>query len=572
MSLSAERHWDDEADLLVIGAGAAGMTAALVGALEGLRVVLCEKSDMVGGTTATSAGTVWIPGSRQSERAGVPDTIAAAKTYLAAILGGDANDARLLAYLASGPHVLDYLEERTSVVFAPPPVHPDYLDLPGAAIGGRALGAMAFDGRKLGADFDRVRPARREFMVLGGMMVGKNDIASLLRPFGSWDNFKQAAGLLVRHALDRLRFRRGTRLIMGNALVGRLLHDLKRQRVDIRYRTSLKELIKIGDEIIGAVLTTPRGETAIRASKGVVLATGGIGWSGELRERLLPENTRRYSLSPEANTGDGILAGERFSGTIDDKLNSPALWMPSSVMKQDDGHLSVFPHIMLDRAKPGLLAVDKSGRRFVNEANSYHDFVQGMLQSNRSPASVPSFLVCDRSFISDYGIGLVHPKTRDLRRFIDAGYLFEGDTLASLATAIGVDGDALAQTVARYNRYAETGIDEEFGRGASELNRFNGDPSVTPNPCLRKIGPGPYYAVVVWPSDLASAAGLRVDTRGRVLRSDGSLVSGLYAVGTDAASIFRGHYPGPGTMIGPAMVFAWRAAMHAAGRLDEDAR
>ena len=457
MSLSDDRHWDGETDLLVIGAGAAGMTAALVGALEGLRVVLCEKSDMVGGTTATSAGTVWIPGSRQSECAGVPDTIAAAKTYLAAILGDDAGDERLLAYLASGPAVLDYLEARSSVVFTPPPVHPDYLNLPGAAVGGRALGAIEFDGRKLGADFVRVRAPRREFMVLGGMMVGKADIPALLRPFGSWSNFKHAAGLLARHALDRIRFKRGTRLIMGNALVGRLLHDLNRRRVDTRYRTALKDLIKAGDEIVGAVLTTPAGEVALRARRGVVLATGGIGWSGELRERLLPENTRRYSLSPDSNTGDGILAGERASGAIDDKLNSPALWMPSSVMIQADGHLSVFPHIMLDRAKPGLLAVDKSGRRFVNEANSYHDFVQGMLQSNRSPASVPSFLVCDRSFIADYGIGLIHAGTRELRRFVQAGYLVEGRTIAELAAAIGVGGEALAQTVERYNRYSETG-------------------------------------------------------------------------------------------------------------------
>jgi len=216
-----KRRWDTDTDLLVIGAGAAGMTAALVGALEGLQVTLCEKSDMVGGTTATSAGTVWIPGSRQSEAAGVPDSIAAAKTYLAAILGEDANDARLAAFLATGPIVLDYLAQRSSVTFAPPPVHPDYLALPGAATGGRALGALPFDGRNLGEDFDRVRPPRREFMVLGGMMVGKLDIPYLLKPFGSVANFMAASKLLLRHAADRLRHKRGTRLVMGNALVGR---------------------------------------------------------------------------------------------------------------------------------------------------------------------------------------------------------------------------------------------------------------------------------------------------------------------------------------------------------------
>jgi succinate dehydrogenase/fumarate reductase flavoprotein subunit len=546
------------------------MTAALVGALEGLGVILCEKSDMVGGTTATSAGTVWIPGSRQSAAAGIPDTVAAAKAYLAGLLGDSESDERLSTYLACGPTVLDYLERHSSVIFAPPPVHPDYRNLPGAAVGGRALGVVPFDGRKLGADFDRVRPPRREFMVLGGMMVGKNDIPVLLQPFASWDNFRRAVGLLSRQARDRLSFRRGTRLIMGNALVGRLLYDLRRLAVDIRYRTVLKELVKAGDEVTGAVLSTPTGELVLRARKGVVLATGGIGWSDQLRERLLAANTRRYSLAPETNTGDGILAGERVCGEIDRAQDSPALWMPSSVMRQPDGHLSVFPHIMLDRAKPGLLAVDRSGRRFVNEADSYHDFVQGMLRSNRAPASVPSYLVCDRGFISDYGIGLIHPGTRNLHRFIEAGYLFEGETITDLAGKIGVDGDALTRTITHYNRYAETGIDEEFGRGTSELNRFNGDSLNKPNPCLRKVGPGPFYAVEVWPSDLASSAGLRTDSRGRVLRSDGGAIKGLYAVGTDAASIFKGTYPGPGTMIGPAMVFAWRAAMDAAGSLGND--
>jgi succinate dehydrogenase/fumarate reductase flavoprotein subunit len=326
----------------------------------------------------------------------------------------------------------------------------------------------------------------------------------------------------------------------------------------------LKELVKISDEIVGAVLTTPTGALALRARKGIVLATGGIGWSEELRERFLPENTRRYSLAPETNTGEGILAAELVRGRIDSKLYSPALWMPSSVMKQPDGHLSVFPHIMLDRAKPGLLAIGCNGRRFVNEANSYHDVVQEMLRSN----SVPCFFVCDRSFISDFGIGLIHPGTRDPRRFIDAGYLFEGGTMADLGTKIGVDGETLAQTIERYNGYAETGIDEEFGRGTSELNRFNGDPTNKPNPCLRKIGPGPYYAVAVWPSDLASSVGLHTDSRAQVLQSNGEPLKGLYAAGADAASIFKGTYPGPGTMIGPAMVFAWRAAMDAAGVLD----
>ena len=561
------RRWDGETDLLVIGAGAAGMTAALVGALEGLKTILCEKSDMVGGTTATSAGTVWIPGSRQSQAARVPDSIASAKTYLAALLGEDADDARLAAYLATGPDMLDYLEQKTSVAFMPPPVHPDYHAQPGAAVGGRALGTVPFDGRKLGHDFARVRPPRREFLVLGGMMVGKTDIPSLLHPFRSRENLANAARLLARHALDRIRHRRGTRLIMGNALVARLLYSLKREAVEIRYRTQLGELVEDDGRITGAAFTTADGEITIRARKGVVLAAGGIGWSSELRRRLFPDGTRRHSLSPDSNTGDGILAGERAHGELAQDLRSPALWMPSSVMSQPDGHLSVFPHIMLDRAKPGLIAVNRAGMRFVNEANSYHDFVEGMLRSHRNVSSIPSFLICDRSFVRDYGLGLIHPGTRDLTPFISSGYLFRGDSIANLAQEIGVDGGALADTIERHNRFAETGVDVDFGRGTSELNRFNGDIANKPNPCLRKIGPGPYFAVAVWPSDLASSAGLSTDVNGRVLTSEQQPIPGLYAVGADAASIFRGTYPGPGTMIGPAMVFAWRAVMDIAGKL-----
>jgi succinate dehydrogenase/fumarate reductase flavoprotein subunit len=280
---------------------------------------------------------------------------------------------------------------------------------------------------------------------------------------------------------------------------------------------------------VGAIFKTTNGDFAVRAKKGVVLATGGVGWSRELRDRLFPEETRRYSLSPESNTGDGILAGERAQARIEDDIKSPALRMPSSVMQQPDGHTSVFPHIMLDRAKPGVIAVNSSGRRFVNEANSYHDFVEAMLRAHSTASSIPSYLICDRSFIRDYGLGLIHPGTRNLSRYVRSGYLFCGDTVAKLAKEIGVGGAVLAETIDRHNRFADTGLDEDFGRGTSELNRFNGDPFNRPNPCMRKLGPGPYFAVAVWPSDLASSAGLRTDVNGRVLTPEWRPIPGLYA-------------------------------------------
>ena len=539
------------------------MTAALTGSIEGLQTVLCEKTAMVGGTTSTSAGTVWIPGSSQSVAAGVPDRLDDARQYLNSVIGPE-GQAERDAFLRTGPAVLDYLEAQTEVKFLAAKAHPDYLgNHPGAAYGGRALSAPSFDGRKLGEDFRRVRPPRPEFVIFGGMMVAKADIPFLLRPFASLKAFAHVLRMVLRYAVDRLGYSRGTHLVMGNALVGRLLYSLKQRNVPIRYETSLVDLVIENGAVIGAVIAGPNGRRSVGCRKGAILATGGVGWNQRLRADLFPSQGREHSLSLETNSADGIEAALRSGGTLDKPLASAALWMPSSILTRPDGTRSVFPHIVLDRAKPGLIAVNKSGRRFANEANSYHDFVLGMLDADHETPSIPAYLLCDRSFIRDYGLGLVHPGTRNLKPFIKAQYLIEAHSLSELAQRIGAVPDVLQRTVASHNRFAQTGIDEEFGRGSTDLNRINGDPDNKPNPCLRPIGPGPFFAVAVWPADLASSAGIGTDGAGRVLRDDGSAISGLYACGNDAASIFRGTYPGPGTTIGPGMVFAWRAVMDA---------
>jgi len=543
------------------------MTAAVVGTIEGLRVLLCEKTDQVGGTTATSAGTVWVPGSSQSERAGVPDSTERARHYLDSVIG-DRADIHLRSlretFLETGARAIDYLEQKTDVAFAAAAAHPDYLsNHPGAAYGGRALNALPFDGRLLGKDFARIRPARPELMVLGGMMVAKADIPALLKPFASTANFLHVAHLLLRHGSDRLRYRRGTRLVMGNALVGRLFASLRKQATPILFGTKLVDLLVKNGRVTGAVIEGPDGRTTIYARNGVVLATGGVGWNQGLRQRLLPKQAQNHSLAPATCTGDGLEAAERLGARLERGPGTGGLWMPVSALKGKDGQVSLFPHIILDRAKLGLLAVNRTGRRFVNEADSYHAFVEAMLAGDGDGSGVPAYLICDRSFIKDYGIGFIHPGTRNLKPFLKAGYLIQGADVAALAKSIGVDPVALARTIAEYNSYAVTGIDEAFGRGGSDLNRFNGDPTNNPNPCMRPIVPGPLFAVAVWPADLASSSGLRVDADARVLHSDGTPISGLYACGNDSVSIFEGTYPGPGTTLGPAIVFGWRAAMHA---------
>jgi 3-oxosteroid 1-dehydrogenase len=556
-------RWDREVDVLVFGAGMGGMCVALFAALEGFDVLLCEKTDQVGGTTATSAGTVWIPGSSQAVRDGVPDKIDEARRFLAAEIGPRAEAVRE-AFLTAGPAALDYLEARTEVKFRAPPRHPDYhSNQPGRALAGRALASLPFDGRLLGKDFARVRPPIAPFMVLGGMMVGKDDIPILLKPFASLKAFVATARLLLRHATDRLRYRRGTRLVMGNALVARLFYSLRTANVPIAYDARLVELVRGNEGIEGAVADIGTSRQTIRARRGVILATGGFAPNEKLRAEFMPELAIKHSNAFAGASGDGFTAARSAGAAVDDKHANPAFYFPSSVHRSTDGE-TVFPHILLDRAKPGLIAVNKDGRRFVNESDSYHDFVEAMFRSNAATPSVPAWLICDRSFIRDYGIGLVHPGAsgRQIERYIADGYLHRAETLMELAQNIGVDGTNLVRTVFAHNRYAATGTDEAFGKGGTEYNQFNGDPANKPNPCLRPIAGPPFFAVAVYPSTMGTCVGLSTDGDARVLNERGEVITGLYAVGNDMASLFRGVYVGPGITLGPALVFAYRAVMN----------
>lgn len=558
--------WDEEVDLLIFGAGAGGMTAGLVAAHEGLNVLVCEKTEQVGGILSTSGGTVWVPGTALSIEAGVPDTVEDARQFLRSVVADRGGDEAREAFLASGPEAIAELGRISEVKFVAAAAHPDYLAGPGAAFGGRALVPLPFDARVLGKAFSRVRPPRAEFMGLGGMMVARADLGMLLAPFASLANFKRTLAVVGRYALDRLRYPRGTQLVMGNALAARLYHSLLGRRVEVRFGTPLAELVREPrGRVTGAVVEGRHGRRRIRARRGVVLATGGITRHPVLRKQLFPEGARGLSLSPETHTGDGVSQGQSVGARIESSGDSPGLWMPCSIRRAPGGDRSrdsVWPHILLDRAKPGLIAVNNRGERFVNESNSYHDFVMGMLRDDGKGTSVPAHLLVDAAFIRRYGLGLLMAgrSARRIAEFERAGYLVKGDTLAELAVKLGVDPAGLARTVDAYNEAASRGEDPAYHRGASPMNRFNGDEAQQPNPCVRPLGAGPYYAVTVWPADLACSAGLDGSANGEVLDEAGRVIPGLFACGNDLASIFRGTYPGPGTTLGPAIVFGWRIA------------
>lgn len=563
MDAIAKVEWDEEVDLLVFGAGAGGMTAALIASHDGLDVLLCEKTDAVGGITSTSGGTTWVPGSSQSVRDGVPDSVDDARKFLASVVGDRGCDEAREAFLQSGPEAIDELQRMSEVKFVAATAHPDYVSGPGAAFGGRALAPVAFDGRLLGSDFRRVRPPRKEFMGLGGMMVARTDLDALLEPFASKKNFSRTIAVVGRYMTDRLRHARGTQLVMGNALAARLLYSLRQQKVEVRFETPLIELVVEEGKVMGAIVEQKGvGRKRIGARYGVVLATGGITRNPALRKQLFPEAAAPLSLSPETHTGDGVSSALKINARLDNGHDSAALWMPCSIMGKPDGEKGLWPHIILDRAKPGLIAVNSRGKRFVNESDSYHDFVMGMLRDDGQGPSVPAHLIVDSAFIRDYGLGLLMRGRSRARiaHFEKAGYLVKGNTLAELAGKLGVDAVGFQRTVDTYNRDAAAGKDPAFHRGSSTMNRFNGDAAQKPNPCVRPIGAGPYYAVTVRPADLACSAGLAGNADGQVLDVKDRVIPGLFACGNDLTSIFRGTYPGPGTTLGPAIVFGWRIA------------
>lgn len=558
---------DLECDVLVAGSGASGFAAALTAAIDGLEVIMVEKAEVFGGTTCFSAGVIWIPSSRQAREAGITDDRDSVLDYLQAEAGNRLDRDKAESFTDNAASVLEWFEANSHLSYMLSPAWSDYHPgQPGASKGGRSLGPRPFDGRTLGKWFDKLRPPIKTTTILGGMMVGREDLPQFFTMTKKLSSATHVSKLFLRYAKDRLSYSRGTRLSNGNALIAMLARSAFERGVKLLLKTPMAELTTESGRVSGAVVDAPEGRMTIRARKGVVLACGGFPANDELRARLyehVAAGKNHQTLAPAENTGDGIKLGRMLNVAVVEGQAQPAAWVPISLVPQPDGTTIPFPHF-IDRGKAGYIAVDKRGRRFINEAMSYHDFVPAMVEACRGDLDVHSYLICDTTAIRAYGLGAAPPLPGRLGPHIASGYIKQADTLAALAAQCGIDEQGLSRTVALLNEGALKGEDPEFGKGTDPYQRFNGSIGHGPNPCVAAIERAPFYAIRLVPGDIGTFIGMRTDAHARALDTAGQPVSGLYVVGNDAASFMGGTYPGAGITLGPALVFGHLAARHIA--------
>jgi succinate dehydrogenase/fumarate reductase flavoprotein subunit len=544
-----------ERDVVVVGAGGAGMTAALVAAKLGLEVLLVEKTECFGGTTAWSGGGVWAPCNSLARDAGIDDSREMARRYVMESVGPSLRNDLLEAFLDNVADMVDFLQGNSEVQFSLQTGFPDWHpDVAGFSPGGRLVTPENFDGKRLGPLFPLLKPPLTEFNAPGGMMLGLDDMPHIANVKKSWHSFRHIASLLLRYFWDRMRHHRGTRLTMGNALAARLLYSCQDAGVQLWANAPMLRLTTEQGAVTGAVVECKGEAVTVRARRGVILASGGFSGNAEMREQFIPFAENHVSLVSGGNVGDGISNALALGAQYDGENISNAGWVVVSVLEQPDGSLRKFPHLFLDRGKPGCIAVNSDGKRFGNESAT------NLVEPMHSSGSVPAHLICDHSFIKRYGLGMVRPGGIGLKKMLQADYVVSAASISELADVIGANRENLMATVARFNDQAEAGVDEDFGRGGQASDFSMGDPGHAPNPCLGPIVNGPFYAVKIYPGDSTTTVGLKVDAQARVLGGDGAPIPGLQAIGLDMNSLWRGCAPGNGANNTLSLTFGYIAA------------
>jgi 3-oxosteroid 1-dehydrogenase len=555
-------------DVIVVGSGAAGMTAALRARDLGLDVLVIEKAHKYGGTSAPSGGVAWIP---NNGLGGTTDTREETLTYLDGVIQQSVNRERLEAYVDTGAEMLKYLAGEGITFISMP--WPDYFaELPGSRAD-RSLVLPMYDGRRLGDKFALVREQYPRFKLFNRYSMNLEETFTIAARAKGWK--KHLGRVIGRYWADlstRKISKRDRWFTSGTALIGPLLEKLDARNVEIRLGTRLVKLIATGDRVTGVRVSQLGREYDIEARHGVILCTGGFEWSQELRDRFYPVQTSIWwgSTPPGFNTGDGLVAAESLGAATEH--TEEGWWAPTMILPNrtatayEEVHQAVF-----DVGRPYSVCVNRNGDRFVNEACSYDRFGVAMVQDQqKTGANTPCWLVFDAVFRAKFTAGGIMPAAimSDGSIPIDwwDHYIFKADTIGELAKKIGLEPAKLESVVERINRYASDGKDPEFGRGSTIYDQTFGDPTCKPNPALGPLTRKPYYAIQIQLGDLGTKGGLKADHRGRVMDGNNRPITGLYAAGNVTGSPFGLNYPGAGGTIGPAMVFGFIAANEIAAR------
>lgn len=565
----------DSYDVVILGSGGSALTAAVTARYHGQSVLVLEKRDRIGGTTAMSGGQIWIPANRHAARAGIVDSPELAREYIRHEAGNDYDPVRVEAFLFHAPRMLDFLESHTHVRYTDAGLHsPDYdTRVQGALPGGRSLIPASYNARRLGKWLSLLGPKAWWTDVMG-VQVGFVDRLKFANALREWDSAAYVGRRLARQIVDKTLYGRSMTLHDGNALVAALLQSAIDAGVDLQTSSPARTLVTEGKRVAGVRYEHEGQLHMVLARRGVILATGGFSHDPVRRAQLFAHvvaGSEHLSAAADGNTGDGLRMAEAVGGQLYSlEGGNNAAWVPvvrSPSHPAPTGHIPVFW-----RGGPGIIAVMASGRRFANEAAPYHDFMQAMFCAARKDGqtNVVGHLICDHRTLRRYGLGAgaVRPFPFPWRRHIASGLLTSAPTLAKLAERIGVPPRELEMTVAHANEFARTGKDAEFSRGESPYDRTIGDPEHDgPNSCLGSIEHAPFHAMRFVAGEIATFAGIRADQHARALDAAGQPIPGLYAVGNDMGTALGGDYPGRGGTLGPGMTFAYIAGLHVAGAL-----
>ncbi|TXS95449.1 FAD-binding protein [Parahaliea maris] len=553
-----------EVDWLVAGAGAGGMTGAVVAHQLGGSVLLAEKEPVYGGTTAKSGGVAWIPANHRLAEFGIDDDSEQALSYLRGLIGDSVPEARVRAYAERASEMLRFMMQHSHVHYTPLPAYMDYYDsVPGYQSGGRSMDPAPMHIRHLGG---------------AAATMSRDHYTDLLLPFNvsvvegrrlqemDFGAYALGARLAARYYLDlpaRLARRGDDRLTLGPALVGRLRRSMLDRDIPLWLDAPVSELLCEGRRVSGARVCRSGKDIVVRARRGVLLTTGGFARNAILRRQYQPQpSSDRWTAAAPGSTGDSITLGEKVDAALG--FMGSAWWSPTYILP--DGRSLA---LISGKSNPGSIMVNRCGRRFTNEAQPYEDVVKDQYASEaRGEGAVPCYLIFDTTFREKYTAGHIKPSkiTPDSKlppNYFDSGLLTRAGTLAELARQIGIDAAALEQTVADFNDHARLGKDPAFGRGDSLHDRYYADPKVEPNPSLAPLDRGPFYALRCEPGDLDTKGGLLCNEFGQVLDGNGDTIDGLYAAGNASSAVMGDTYPGAGSTIGSAMTFAYIAAQHA---------